>query len=159
MTARSSAARSAAAKVADSPAVSSASERVRPSPPPSASSTWWSVGRTPSCPSTFHSMSVEVIHLGLGVGHDVGHLLVAEQEDDRHDDRPALEDRAVALDHLGAVREHHHDAIPRGHAQASERVREPGGGALLVQVGVLPPLEGEGDVLPVLVEAVLGQAR
>jgi hypothetical protein len=97
-------------------------------------------------------------HLGLGVGHDVGHLLVAEQEDDRHDDRPALEDRAVALDDLRAVGEHDDDAIPGSHAQAPERVREPRRGALLVQVGVLPPLEGEGDVLPVLVEAVLGQA-
>jgi hypothetical protein len=89
----------------------------------------------------------------------VGHLLVAEQKDDRHDDRPALEDRAVALDHLGAVRKHHHDAISRGHAQAAERVREPGGGALLVEVTVLPPLEREGDVLTILIEAVLGQAR
>jgi hypothetical protein len=38
-------------------------------------------------------------------------------------------------------------------------VREPGGGALLVEVTVLPPLEREGDVLTILIEAVLGQAR
>ncbi len=118
------------------------------------------MGSTPNCPSTFHSMSVEVITtLASESARMCATSLSPSRKMTGTMTAPHLRIAAVALDHLGAVREHHHDAIARGHAQAPQGVREPGGGALLVQVGVLPPLEREGDVLTVLVEAVLGQAR
>ena len=50
-------------------------------------------------------------HLRLGVGQDVGHFLVAQQEDHRYDHAAALENGAVALHHLRAVGEHHHHTV------------------------------------------------
>ena len=118
------------------------------------------MGSTPIWPSTFHSMSMDVM---TTLASESARMWATSSSPSRKMTgtitAPALENRPVALDDLGAVREHHHDAIARRHAETPERVREPGTGLLLIHVGVLSPLEREGDVLAVLVEAVLGQAR
>ena len=97
-------------------------------------------------------------HLGLGVGHDVGDLPLAQQEDHRDDDAAAPEDGPVALDHLGAIREHHEHAIPGADTEAPQSVGQPGGGPRLLQIGVPAPLERQRDVLAVLVEALVREA-
>ena len=83
------------------------------------------------------------------------HLRGSEEEDHRHDHRARLEDAAVALGDLGAVRKHHHHAVARCHAQAPEGVGEAARRAVGLHVGDLPPLEGQRHELAVLVEAVL----
>ncbi len=97
--------------------------------------------------------------LGLGVGEDVGHLPVAEEEDHRNDDPSALEDRRVALGDLRAIGQHDHHPVPRRNAEPAEGVGQATRGAVLLQVRVPAPLEGERHVLPVAVEALLGEAR
>jgi len=77
----------------------------------------------------------------------VADLLRAQQEDHGDDDRAELQDGAVRVEHLGAIGEHHDDAVARADPEAAERVREPAGRPLLVHVRPLAPLEVERDVL------------
>ncbi|HEX9478839.1 MAG TPA: hypothetical protein VGA90_08755 [Methylomirabilota bacterium] len=97
-------------------------------------------------------------HLCLGISHDVGDFPLAQQEDHRDDHTATLEDGAIALDHLGAIREHHDHAIPGADAQAPQRVGQPGRRLRLLQIGVPAPLERQRDVLAVLVEALVREA-
>ena len=96
---------------------------------------------------------------GRGVLQDVPHLGRAQEKGDRDDDRPKLEDRGVALEHLRAVREQHHNAVAWSDPQPAEGVREPVGGPLLLDVSPLPPLEHEGGILAEPPDVLLAEGR
>ena len=97
--------------------------------------------------------------LRLGVGEDVRDLRVAEQEDHRDDHAARPQNSAVALQHLGTVGQHDHDAVARLDPEAAQRIGHAARRPMLLDIGVLPPLEGERDVFAVLLEALLHQAR
>ena len=95
--------------------------------------------------------------LGLGVGEDMRDLLLAEQEDHRHDDAARAQDAAVALDDLGTVRQHDHHAIARADPEATEGVGHATGRAVLVHVRQPPPLEGKRFVLAEASDALVAE--
>ena len=97
--------------------------------------------------------------LRLGVGEDMRDLRVAEQEDHRDDHAARPQNSAVALQHLGTVGQHDHDAVARLDPEAAQRIGHAARRPVLLDIGVLPPLEGERDVFAVLLEALLHQAR
>jgi hypothetical protein len=96
--------------------------------------------------------------LGLGIGQDVPDLVRSEQEHDGDDDAPRLEDAGVGLQHLGAVGQEHDHAIADLETEPAQGAGEAVGDALLLDVGPLATLEGEGHVLAPGLQAVFAEA-
>src|SRR5262249_17034460 len=94
-----------------------------------------------------------------GVGKNVAHLVRRQQKHDRNDDCARFENSDVGGEHFGAVRHENDDAIARFDAHASERIRDAGAGALLVDVGQLAALEVERHVLAEALDTLFPEPR